>query len=416
MRESTHLTCIRCGKRFALADHVRGCDACAAQGVAANLTVGYDAPWPALRPEGLPRGPHSMWRYADLLHAPADAAVSLGEGLTPLLDMPRLGLGPLWFKDESRNPTWSFKDRLASAAVTMARRMGARVIACSSSGNAGAATAAYAARAGLPCVVLTTENAGGAMVTQMQAYGALLLKVPTSADRWTVLVEAVARHGWFPTTAYFGPVIGSSPLGIEGYKTIAYEIAEAMDWDVPEWCAVPACYGDSLYGIWKGFDDLRALGWTRRMPRLLAAEVSGSITGAMAEGGDVPPVRPLAAPSSAASIAAAQGTLQGLMALRASRGVSVHVPDEDILRWHARLGPAEGVYAEPASVATLPAIERLRADGTIAPHDRVVSLLTASGLKDNPVAERHLPPVPRTAPRLDAALATLKEHYGFDVA
>lgn len=291
MPQPTHLACVRCSKRFALTDFARGCDACLAQGVAANLTVGYDA-WPALERAALPAGPHSMWRYAELLHAPADQAVSLGEGLTPLLPAQRLGLGPLWFKDESQNPTWSFKDRLASAAVTMARRMGARVIVASSSGNAGASAAAYAAQAGLACVVLTTQNAGGAMVTQMRAYGAMLLKVPTSADRWTVLSEGVARHGWFPTTAYFGPAVGSNAMGIEGYKTLAYEIAEAMDWDVPDWCAIPACYGDSLYGMYKGFDDLRRLGWITRVPRLLAAEVSGSLTAALGTDKDTLPACP----------------------------------------------------------------------------------------------------------------------------
>jgi threonine synthase len=413
MPQPTHLACVRCSKRFALTDFARGCDACLAQGVAANLTVGYDA-WPALERAALPAGPHSMWRYAELLHAPADQAVSLGEGLTPLLPAQRLGLGPLWFKDESQNPTWSFKDRLASAAVTMARRMGARVIVASSSGNAGASAAAYAAQAGLACVVLTTQNAGGAMVTQMRAYGAMLLKVPTSADRWTVLSEGVARYGWFPTTAYFGPAVGSNAMGIEGYKTLAYEIAEAMDWDVPDWCAIPACYGDSLYGMYKGFDDLRRLGWITRVPRLLAAEVSGSLTAALGTDKDTLPACPLAAPTAATSIGAAQGTYQGLVALRATQGLSVHVSSEDILYWQGRLGRSEGLYSEPSSVATLPAIARLRERGVIAPRDRVVSLLTATGLKDNPLAEQHLAQAPSILPTLDAALQSLKEHYGFD--
>lgn len=413
MAEPTHLACVRCGKRFALAAFTRGCDACLAQGVAVNLTVGYDS-WPAPAHRTLPATPRSMWRYADLLHAAGDDCVSLGEGLTPLLAVPQLGLGPLWFKDESQNPTWSFKDRLASAAITMAKRMGARVIVASSSGNAGASTAAYAARAGLACVVLTTQSAGGAMVAQMRSYGAMLLKVPTSEDRWTVLSEGVARHGWYPTTAYFGPAVGSNPFGIEGYKTLAYEIAEAMDWEVPEWCAIPACYGDSLYGIYKGFADLQRLGWTDRIPRLLAAEVSGSLTAAMRGSGDTLPVCPLAKPSVAASIGAAQGTYQGLAALRASNGVAVQVGDDDILHWQAVLGRTGGLGAEASSVATLPAIARLRGSGVIAPQDRVVSLLTAAGLKEAPAVNPHLPQAPCIPPVLEAALHCLDEYYGFD--
>jgi len=414
MAEPTGLKCVRCGKAFALTAHAHGCDACLAAGVSANLTLVYDTR-PALAPAQLLHDQRSMWRYAPLLHAPADAAVSLGEGLTPMLTAERLGLGPLWIKDESRNPTWSFKDRLASAAVTMARRMGARVIAASSSGNAGAATAAYAARAGMPCVLLTTQAAGGAMVTQMNSYGAMLLRVPTSADRWKILSVGVEQHGWFPTTVYFGPAPGSNPMGIEGYKTIAYEIAEAMDWQVPDWCAIPAAYGDSLYGMWKGFEELRALGWTDRVPRFLAAEVSGSLVQAMAEGVDMPPVRSLPRPSMAASIAATQGTYQGLAALRATQGAAVYVANADIADWQARLARLEGLYAEPAAVATFPAIAQLRADGTIGANETVVSLLTASGLKDNTAAEAWQRPAPVIAPEFGAAVQALEEHYGYRV-
>ncbi len=413
MPAPTHLKCIRCSKAFALTAYARGCDVCLQAGVAANLTLAY-AGLPAIKPADLQALPRSMWRYAPLLHARADEAVSLGEGLTPLVRADQLGLGPLWFKDESRNPTWSFKDRLASAAVTTAKKIGAKVIASSSSGNAGAATAAYAARAGLPCVILTYKAAAGPLLTQMRAYGAMLLTVPASADRWHVLSAAVERHGWYPTTVYFGPAIGSNPMGVEGYKTIAYEIAEAMEWRVPDWCAIPACYGDSLYGIWKGFEEMRALGWIERVPRLRAAEVSGSLTQAMEQGLETPPVRELANASVATSIGAAQGTYQGIAALRASRGRAVFVEDAEILAWQAKLARLEGLYAEPAAVAALPAIARLRAEGTIAGDATVVALLTATGLKDNAAAESRLPPVPEIEANVAAAVGALKESYGYD--
>jgi threonine synthase len=252
------------------------------------------------------------------------------------------------------------------------------------------------------------------MLTQMRAYGAMLLTVPASADRWRVLSAAVERYGWYPTTVYFGPAIGSNPMGVEGYKTIAYEIAEAMDWQVPDWCAIPACYGDSLYGIWKGFEEMRALGWIERVPRLLAAEVSGSLTQAMEQGLEMPPVRELAHASVATSIGAAQGTYQGVAALRASQGRAVFVEDAEILAWQARLARLEGLYAEPAAVATLPAIARLREGGVIAGDATVVALLTATGLKDNAAAETHLPPVPEIEPSVAAAVRALKENYGYD--
>ena len=366
------------------------------------------------RPAPATAGPRSMWRFDKLLPATSEEAVTLGEGMTPLLPLVRIGLGDLWLKDESRNPTWSFKDRLASSAVTMAKKLGARVIASSSSGNAGAATAAYAARAGLPCVIVTYKGASGPLVAQMRNYGAMLLTVPTSADRWRVLSAAVDRFGWFPTTVYFGPAVGSNPLGIEGYKTIAYEIAESFDWQVPDWCALPVCYGDSLYGMWKGFEEMRTLGWTDRVPRFVAAEVSGSLEQAMRTGAEQPPMCERAAPSIATSIGAAQGTYQGLAALRASDGRAVFVSDDEILDWQARLGKQEGVYAEPSAAATLPAIARLRADGIIKPDERVVALFTAGGLKDPLPGERRLPPPPEIAADIDSALHALKDSYGFD--
>lgn len=415
MPAPTALKCIRCNGMFPLSAYARGCGNCLKAGIAANLSVAY-AGLSSITTANLPPTPRSMWRYAALLHADAADAVTLGEGLTPLIAVDKLGLGPLWLKDESRNPTWSFKDRLASAAVTMAKKFGARVVASSSSGNAGAATAAYAARAGLPCVIVTYQAAAGPLVTQMRAYGAMLVTVPTSADRWRVLSAAVDRFGWYPTTVYFGPAVGSNPMGVEGYKSIAYEIAEAMDWRVPHWCALPVCYGDSLYGMWKGFEELRAMGWTDRVPRFLAAEVSGSLMQAMARHSDVAPVRERAAASIASSIGAAQGTYQSIAALRASNGRAVFVDDTDIVTWQARLASVEGVYGEASAVATLPAIAQLRADGTIARDATVVALLTASGLKDNTVTERGLRPAPLIEGHIDAAVRALKESYGFDAA
>ena len=134
-----------------------------------------------------------MWRWDGFLHASAAEAVTLGEGNTPLLPAPSLGLGDVWIKDESRNPTWSFKDRLGSGALTMAKRFGAKVIASSSSGNAGASAAAYAAKAGMPCVVFTFMGSAGPLVLQMRAYGAMVVKVADKADRWRLQTLGRAR-------------------------------------------------------------------------------------------------------------------------------------------------------------------------------------------------------------------------------
>ena len=415
MPTASALACVRCSARYAIDRFADDCPACRAAGAPANLTVAYDAPpGSGLSHREMPRRPRSMWRWDAFLPAAAGDAVSLGEGDTPLLPVPGLGLGDVWIKDESRNPTWSFKDRLASGALTMARRFGARVIASSSSGIAGAAAAAYAAKAGLPCIVFTFVGSAGPLVLQMRAYGAMVVKVADKADRWRLQSAGVRAFGWYPTSPFFGPVVGSNPYGMEGYKTIAYEIAEAFDWSPPDWCVLPVCYGDALYGMWKGFEDLRALGWIDRVPRFVAAEVSGSLAAAMTGGDAMPPEVGRNAPSIATSIGAAQGTVQSLEVLRRTRGAAVAVDDDTLRRWVVTLAAREGIWPEASSVAPFAAIERLRADGTIGRHERCVALMTASGLKDPGPVEAALPEPPLVAGGIEELMRALKDTYGFD--
>jgi threonine synthase len=408
------LVCVRCSARFPIDHFAQDCPACRSRGAPANLTVAYDGrPGDGIARDAPRTRPGSMWRWQGFLHATAAEAVSLGEGNTPLLPAPSLGLGDVWIKDESRNPTWSFKDRLASGALTMARRFGARVIASSSSGNAGAAAAAYAAKAGLPCVVFTFIGSAGPLVLQMRAYGAMVVKVNDRADRWRLQTLGVRELGWYPTSPFFGPVVGSNPYGMEAYKTIAYEIAEAFDWRPPDWCVLPVCYGDALYGMWKGFEELKALGWIDRTPRFVAAEVSGSLPAALASGDAMPPEVARNAPSIATSIGAAQATVQALDVLRRSRGAAVTVGDDELRRWVVTLAAKEGIWPEASSAAPFAAIEHLRAQGTIAPDERCVALLTASGLKDPGPIEQALPEPPVVSGGLPELMAALKNAYGF---
>jgi threonine synthase len=406
------LACVRCGAHYPLDRYAGDCPVCRAAKAPANLTVVYDGA-PDLDRAHLPLKPVSMWRWDAFLPARAQDAVTLGEGGTPLLPAPGLALGDVWIKDESRNPTWSFKDRLASAAVTMATRVGAKVIVSSSSGNAGASAAAYAAKAGLPCIVFTFTGAAAALVTQMRAYGAMVVMVEDKADRWKLQSAGVREFGWYPTSPFFGPVVGSNPFGIEGYKTIAYEIAEAFDWQPPEWCVLPVCYGDALYGMWKGFEELKALGWIARTPRFVAAEVSGSLGAALAGGEAMPPDRPRNVATIATSIGANQGTVQALDVLRRSNGVALTIENDELIHWTVTLARREGIWAEPASAAPFAAIERLRAQGTIGAGDRVVALLTASGLKDTAALDAALPPTPTVTGDLDHLLEVLGRSYGY---
>lgn len=412
------LQCIRCATRYPLNAHTEDCPRCHPI-AASNLTVLYDeAALSSFRREMLRDRPPTLWRYAEALPVEAEDAVSLGEGMTPLMHAARLeehlGIQALYIKDESRNPTWSFKDRLATVAVSSARRLGARVIASSSSGNAGAAVAAYAAQAGFPCVVFTFEGAAGPMVTQMRAYGAMVLTVREKAERWKLLEAGVRRFGWFPTSPFFTPVVGSNPFGIEGYKTLAYEVAEQLDWRAPDWCVLPVCYGDALCGMWKGFNELLRLGWIQTRPRMVAAEVFGSLAHALASDDDAVPEMPRTHETIAISIGATQSTYQALQTLRASGGTTRVVSNEELLEWQSRLATVEGFYAEPSSVAPLAAVSRLRDEGIIMPGHSVVVVSTASGLKDPQTTLRHLGDVPLVPASLEAACDTLKTYYGFD--
>jgi threonine synthase len=408
------LACVRCNSRYPIDHYAQDCPECRNRGAPANLTVVYDTlPGEALDQERPPHHPGSMWRWEEFLHASAAEAVSLGEGNTPLLHAPALGLGDVWIKDESRNPTWSFKDRLGSGAVTMARKFGARVIASSSSGNAGAAAAAFAAKAGIPCVVFTFVGSAGPLVLQMRAYGAMVVKVSDRADRWRLQTLGVRELGWYPTSPFFGPVVGSNPYGMEAYKTIAYEVAEAFDWRPPDWCVLPVCYGDALYGMWKGFEELKAIGWTKTVPRFVAAEVSGSLPAALAAGDAMPPEIARNAPSIATSIGAAQATVQALDVLRRTNGTAVTVSDDELRRWVVTLAGKEGIWPEASSAAPFAAIERLRGDGTIKQGERCVALLTAAGLKDPGPIEQALPEPPLVSGGLRELIAALRNSYGF---
>ncbi len=382
--------------------------------MAANLTVVYDDSRPPAR-DALPPDPPTLWRFAEALPVAAERAVSMGEGMTPLIPVSSPYCGTLLVKDETRNPTWSFKDRLASVAVSWAAATGAKAIATSSSGNAGAAAAAYAARAGLPCVVLTFRGAAGAMVEQIRAAGAMVLQCAAKEDRWRILSAAVERFGWFPTSPFFGPTAGSNPIGIEGYKTLAYEIAGQLDWQTPDWCVLPVCYGDALFGLWKGFDEMRRWGWTEGMPRLVAAEVSGSLAAGLAGADPMPPAVERGADSVAISIDIPRSTVQALLALRRTEGLAVVVGDGAIMEARAALARGAGLFVEASSAAAFAAIDRLGADGTIGRGDTVVAIATASGLKDAGAAAAAAGAVPEVEADLDSLRGALHEHYGFDV-
>ncbi|HKS85244.1 MAG TPA: pyridoxal-phosphate dependent enzyme [Pseudolabrys sp.] len=410
------LQCLRCGSRYDRRHYAQDCENCRAQ-APSNLVVEYGASFAASRAKPGPDAGTGLWRYGDLLPVAKDDAVTLGEGGSPLHRLGkigrRLGLEALFGKDETRNPTWSFKDRLACIAVSVAKKIGAPAIVSSSTGNAGAAAAAYAAKAEMPCIVFTAKGVTGPLITQMRVYGAIIIETAAKADRWPLMQRAVREFGWFPTSPFFGPVVGSNPFGIEGYKTLAYEIAEQMQWQVPDCCVLPVCYGDALLGMWRGFEEMRSFGWINRVPKMMAAEIYGSLGTALKSGGDAVPDMPQTHDTVAKSTTATRSTFQALHVLRRSGGQATTVSNESILQWQRDLAGAEGLYVEPASAGALAAVAQLKRSGHIKANDAVVAVLTASGLKDpgaTAAVQDHLPAVPANLEDAFLQLKALQIH------
>jgi len=388
--------------------------------VAVNLRVAYPAS--AFRDVQNARGfdpeERGVWRYHSLLPARLEHALWLGEGETPLVHAGSLGelvgLENLYLKNEIRNPTGSYKDRMAAVIVARARERGAKVIAVATSGNAGASLAAYAAVAGIECVVFTSAGAPLAMKAQMRALGARVIALPTSLERWMVMQSAVEMYGWYCASNYLETPVGSNAYGVEGYKTLAFEVWEQMGREGPDVMALPVCYGDGLAGTARGFADLVELGFIRRAPRLVAGEVWGPLTHAQAEKLEAP-VPAQAGPTVALSIGGGRSTYQALRALQDTDGRAVTVTDEELLSWQRELGRREGIYAEASSLASVAALARLRKDDRLLGSAVAVAVITATGLKD-PGAGGTADDTPVIEPTLESLSKALSDVYGFSPA
>lgn len=396
------LRCPRCSGQVTEADAFGGCPSCVAEGVAANVHPVYDLDTEVAWDDGAP----GLFRYRSLLPlADSTTPVSLGEGATPLLAVPRLGeqLGAqrLFIKDESQNPTWSYKDRLAAVAVTKACELGADAVVVATTGNHGAAAAAYAAAAGLRCVALTLASVPTTMKVLMQAYGAQVVALQSAPARWQLMAHAVAARRWVPLSGFRNPPVGSNPFGIDGYKTIAYELVSQLG-AAPDAVVVPTAYADGLSGIHRGFEDLLAMGRIARTPRMVAAEPFGPYARTLEEGGDASQ-RVRVTPTVAFSTATPIATYQGIHALRASDGLAAAVgSDGTILAAQLQAARAAGLYMEAATAVGLPVIADLIARGALRATDTIVLVDTSSGLKDVGATARVLPEVPVIEPELRA--------------
>ena len=331
-------------------------------------------------------------RWAPLL--PPLAAPGLGEGGTPLVE-----LEPgVFVKDESRNPTWSHKDRLNRCTVSAAVGIGAPGVVVASSGNHGASAAAYAARAGLRCVVLAGPDMPPAVDAFLNAYGAVVLPVPWEA-RWPLMQQITDRTGLHPVSNLTATHTGH-PFGPEGYKTIAYEIHQEIG--APGAVFVPTGYGELLFGVWKGFAELRRLGLTDRTPRMFACEPTAAapLTLAMQQG--LPAAHVDVKPTEAYSIVSAVSGYRAVVALRESGGRALALDERQLEAARGELART-GLWTELSSAAGLAGLRSI-GDG-LAADGPVVCISTSSGFKDRSVGSRTTEPV---APEWDAVHSLLR--------
>ena len=325
---------------------------------------------------------NSMWRYRELLPVPAGQEVTLGEGMSPLLECPRLGeqlgLSRLWVKDESQLPTGSFKSRGLSMALSMARHFGIKRVAIPTAGNAGGATAAYAARAGIEAFVFMPQDTPVVNQYEASALGAKVFLVNGLInDCARVVREGKERMEWFDLSTL------KEPYRIEGKKTMGLELAEQFDWELPDVILYPTGGGTGLIGMWKAFHELQAIGWlaTDQMPRMVSVQSDGCEPIASAYRANERFATAHQGAHTCASglrVPVAVGDFMILDAVRESQGCALSVEEERICDWTRQASMAEGISICPETGACMGALKRLIGEGWIRPDERVVVFNTGA--------------------------------------
>ena len=385
------LECSDCGKRFTSDELQNLCPDCARPLLARYDTDGAAE---ALTPEILAMREPNMWRYREMLPVRDESAiVTLSEGGTPLIHArrlgDRLGMGGLYIKDESVNPTGSFKARGLSMAVSRALELGAESLAIPSAGNAAGALSAYGAKAGIPVYVFMPRDTPRPFIVECRAHGAEVELVDGLITDCGKLVAARKdAEGWFDVSTL------KEPYRVEGKKTMGYELAEQCGWVLPDAILYPAGGGTGLIGMWKAFTEMEALGWIGpERPRMVAVQAAGCqpiVRAWEQQWPDAPEWENARTLASGLRVPAAVGDKLMLAAIRESGGDAVAVPDGDMVKGVREIGTCEGIFAAPEGGAVLAGLRKMIALGRIDRADRVVLFNTGSGHKyvDN-LAELH---------------------------
>ena len=378
----THLECALCGLRHEARRLLNLCRECGKP-----LLVRYDLEQAShsLTKQSLPGRRSDMWRYREVMPVDKDEnLVSLGEGWTPLLPARKLAeltaVRELYIKDESQNPTQSFKARGMAAAVSMAKELGAQKLAVPSAGNAAGALAAYAARAGLECFIFMPRDTPRANVVECEQTGATVtLMDGLITDCGAEVGRRKEAEGWFDVSTL------KEPYRVEGKKTLGYELAEQLKWELPDVIVYPTGGGTGLIGMWKAFDEMERMGWIdSKRPRMVTVQAAGCapIVRAFEEGKRFADEFPNAATTaSGLRVPKAIGDFLILDAIRESGGTAVAVTDEELIAATREIGAAEGIFCAPEGAACLPALRQLIRRDLVNKNDRVVLFNTGAGVK-----------------------------------
>ena len=380
MRNVKYGKCVRCGRTYEAKPDLTNCEC----GGILDIVYDYDYIKSVLTKEKLAaRKNYTMWRYRELLPVEETTPdTPLRVGWSPLYEAGRLaeqlGIGKLWIKDDGINPTASLKDRASAMAVAKAGEAGAKVIACSSTGNAASSLAGNAAAAGFETYIFVPSRAPKGKVAQLMTFGAHVISVQGSyEDTFELSKQAIDRWGWYNRNAAINPYLS------EGKKTVALEIMEQLNWEVPDYIAISVGDGCTIAGLWKGLKDLYAIGFIDRLPRLISAQAEGCcpLNRAIEEN---QPWHPMEENTLADSIAVGvpRNADKALMAIRESNGLTVNVSDQEIMAAQKMLGSACGVFGEPAGVTGAAGLKKLCEQGKLEKDARVVSVVTGNGLKD----------------------------------
>ncbi len=410
------LNCRACESSFAPTFKGSLCSKC---GGSLETGFDYDLARESFSKESLSRRPLSVWKYVELLPVSATTEiVTLGEGGTRLILADSLGkqvgLDRLYLKDESKNPTYSFKDRKATVAVTKAKEFQYCAVTSATAGNAGASIAAYAAKAGLSAYIFAFRNITRAKLSKLIAYGARVIIVDgTSWDVFKLTEEASERFGWYNLVA----ASRYNPYVKDGAKTEAIEVCEQLDWVPPNWLIIPVGGGGGLASCWKGLKELEALGFINDLPRLVGVQGANCAPVVEAFEKELPPEK-VHRVANAHTVAHSieddypPDGEQALMAIRESRGVAVGIEDEQMLDMQLAIAKKEGLFLEPASAATVVAAKLLRETGKVDKNDTVVAMCTGSGLNEPDALFETAPRPPTIKPdfaELQSVLASFRD-------